>query len=95
MFGYACRETDELMPLPIMLAHRLARRLAEVRRERRAAATCAPTARARSRCEYVDGKPVRVETVVISTQHSPDVTLEQLREDVIEQVVAPDRARRT
>jgi S-adenosylmethionine synthetase len=88
MFGYACAETPELMPAPISLAHALVRRLSEVRR----AGTLAylrPDGKSQVSVRYVGGKPVRVETVVISAQHSPDVTLEQLRTDVIEHVVRP------
>ena len=88
MFGYACTETPELMPAPISLAHALVRRLSEVRR----AGTLAylrPDGKSQVSVRYAGGKPVRVETVVISTQHSPDVTLEQLRTDVIEHVVRP------
>jgi S-adenosylmethionine synthetase len=88
MFGYACTETPELMPAPISLAHALVRRLSEVRR----AGTLPylrPDGKSQVSLRYVEGKPVRVETVVISTQHSPDVTLEQLRTDVIEHVVRP------
>src|SRR5262245_51633158 len=88
MFGYACTETEELMPLPITLAHQLVRRLSEVRR----AGTLPylrPDGKSQVSIRYVDGKPVRVETVVISAQHSPDVTLEQLRAEVVEHVVAP------
>jgi S-adenosylmethionine synthetase len=88
MFGYACTETPELMPAPISLAHALVRRLSEVRR----AGTLPylrPDGKSQVSIRYVDGKPVRVETVVISAQHSPDVTLEQLRADVVQHVVAP------
>jgi len=88
MFGYACTETPELMPAPISLAHALVRRLSEVRR----AGTLPylrPDGKSQVSIRYVDGKPVRVETVVISTQHSPEVTLEQLRADVVQHVVAP------
>src|SRR5205807_703903 len=88
MFGYACTETEELMPLPIMLAHKLVQRLTEVRR----AGTIPylrPDGKSQVTIRYVDGRPVAVETVVISTQHSPDVTLERLRADVIEHVITP------
>jgi S-adenosylmethionine synthetase len=88
MFGYACTETPELMPAPISVAHQLVRRLSEVRR----AGTLPylrPDGKSQVSIRYVDGKPVRVETVVISAQHSPDVTLEQLRADVVQHVVIP------
>ncbi len=88
MFGYACTETPELMPAPISLAHGLVRRLSQVRR----AGTLSylrPDGKSQVSVRYADGKPVRVETVVISTQHSPEVTLEQLRAEIIEYVVIP------
>src|SRR5262245_33289925 len=88
MFGYACTETEELMPLPIMLAHRLVLRLTEVRRAGHLP-YLRPDGKSQVSVRYVDGKPVSVETVVISTQHSPDVSLEQIREDVIAKVIAP------
>ncbi len=88
MFGYACTETKELMPLPIMLAHKLCQRLTEVRKKGQVD-YLRPDGKSQVSVRYVDGKPVGVETVVISTQHSPDVTLEKLREDMIEQVVTP------
>jgi len=88
MFGYACTETEELMPLPIMLSHQLVQRLTAVRR----AGTLdylRPDGKSQVSVRYVDGKPVSVETVVISTQHGPDVTLEKIRQDLIEHVVIP------
>ncbi len=88
MFGYACTETEELMPLPIMLAHKLVRGLTETRK-RGTLGYLRPDGKSQVSVRYVDGKPVSVETVVISTQHSPDVTLERIREDVIERVVLP------
>ena len=88
MFGYACTETEELMPLPIMLAHRLVQRLTAVRKSG-GLDYLRPDGKSQVSVRYVDGKPVSVETVVISTQHSPDVTLEKIREDLIEHVVAP------
>ncbi len=88
MFGYACTETAELMPLPIMLAHKLCQRLTEVRKSGQLDFV-RPDGKSQVTVRYADGKPVGVETVVISTQHSPDVTLEQIREEIIAQVVLP------
>ncbi len=88
MFGYACSETSELMPMPIMLSHKLVMRLAE-RRKSGALDYLRPDGKSQVTVRYVDGKPRAVETVVISTQHGPDVTTQKLREDVIEQVIIP------
>ncbi len=88
MFGYACRETPELMPMPIILAHRLTRRLAQVRKEG-ILDFLRPDGKSQVTVEYVDGQPVGVNTVVISTQHAPEVTNEELREAVIEEVIKP------
>ena len=86
MFGYACKETDVLMPLPIYLAHRLTERLAEVRKEG-IIPYLRPDGKAQISVKYVDGKPVSVKTVVVSTQHAPDVLQEQIHKDVIEEVI--------
>ena len=88
MFGYACTETPELMPMPIMLAHKLVMRLTE-RRKSNALPYLRPDGKSQVSVRYVDGKPTSVETVVISTQHSPDVENDQLRKDIIEQVIIP------
>jgi len=88
MFGYACTETDELMPLPITLAHKLCQRLTEVRKSGQLD-YLRPDGKSQVTVRYVDGKPVSVETVVISTQHGPDAGLSTIREDMIEQVVLP------
>ena len=86
MFGYACRETDVLMPLPIHLAHRLTHRLAEVRKEG-IVPYLRPDVKAQISVKYVGDKPVSVETVVISTQHAPDVSQDQIRKDMIAEVI--------
>ena len=87
MFGYACDETPELMPLPISLAHKLAKRLTEIRKSGMFS-YLRPDGKSQVTVEYdEDNRPVRVDTVVISTQHSPEVSLQQIREDMIGQVV--------
>ena len=86
MFGYACRETDVLMPLPIYLAHKLAFRLAQVRKEG-IIPYLRPDGKAQISVKYVGGKPVSVETVVVSTQHAPEVSQAKIHEDVISEVI--------
>jgi len=88
MFGFACDETDELMPMPIQLAHRLTQRLSEVRKNGKAS-FLRPDGKSQVTVEYRDGKPARVECVVVSTQHSEDISNDQLRSAVLEQIVKP------
>lgn len=86
MFGFACDETPELMPLAISLAHKVSKKLSDVRKSRELP-YLRPDGKTQITVEYKDGVPVRVDTVVLSTQHSPDVTLEQIRADVVEHVI--------
>ncbi|PYN75539.1 MAG: methionine adenosyltransferase [Candidatus Rokuibacteriota bacterium] len=88
MFGYACTETAELMPMPIMLAHKLVMRLSE-RRKSGALDYLRPDGKSQVTVRYVDGIPRAVETVVVSTQHGPDAGASRIREDIIEQVIIP------
>ncbi len=88
MFGYACRETASLMPLPIYYAHRVMQRQAEVRRDGRLP-WLRPDAKSQLTVRYVDGVPTEIDTVVVSTQHSPDVSHAQLSEAVIEEIIKP------
>lgn len=88
MFGYACDETPELMPLPIYLSHRLVERQANLRRDGRLP-WLRPDAKSQVTVRYVDGKPHSIDTVVLSTQHAPEMELAQLREAVIEEIIKP------
>jgi len=95
MFGYACRETDELMPLPIMLAHKLVKRLADVRRSGQLP-YLGPDGKSQVSVEYLDGRPVRVDTVVLSTQHGPEILdksgdqiTEKARKEIIDVIIRP------
>ncbi len=86
MFGFACTETPELMPAPISLAHRLSRRLSQVRKSRELP-YLRPDGKTQVSVEYENGRPVRVDTIVVSCQHHPDVSQAQIREDIIQQVI--------
>jgi S-adenosylmethionine synthetase len=86
MFGYACRETKELMPLPISLAHKITAKLAEVRKNG-TVPFLRPDGKAQVSVKYIDGEPVGIDTIVVSTQHHPDVTLEKVQEAVLSEVI--------
>ncbi len=88
MFGYACDETDELMPLPILLAHKICQRLAEVRRNN-TVSFLRPDGKSQVTVEYEGRTPIKIDTVVVSAQHNPDVSNEQIREDIIKHVIKP------
>ncbi len=88
MFGYAVNESDELMPLPILLAHKLTRRLSELRKSKELP-WVRPDGKSQVSVEYKDGKPTRIETVVVSTQHSPDIDNAQIKQQIIEKVIKP------
>jgi len=88
MFGYACDETPEMMPMTIMLAHKLTMKLSEVRKKD-VLSYLRPDGKSQVSIEYRDGKPHKVRTIVISSQHSPDITLKEMREDIIEKVIKP------
>lgn len=88
MFGYACKETPELMPMPISLAHKLSLKLTEVRKNG-TLRYLRPDGKSQVTVEYDDGKPVRIDTIIVSSQHAPDIALESIRKDIQEYVIKP------
>jgi len=88
MFGYATNETKELMPMPIVLAHKITRRLSEARKQN-LLPYLRPDGKSQVTIEYQNGRPVNISTIVVSTQHSPDVTLKEIQDDIIEHVIHP------